>query len=42
VNVPDLVQLFGREAIMRRVTAADVDDAAAGYPDRFHLPAAPQ
>ncbi len=39
-DTPELVQLFGREEIMRRVMAADVDRAAAPYPDRLVLPAA--
>jgi hypothetical protein len=34
-DLPEMVQLFGRETIMRRVLAADVDGAAAAYPDRF-------
>ena len=38
-DLPELVQLFGRQEIMRRVNAANVDGAAAGYPDRFILPA---
>ncbi len=39
-DLPELVQLFGREEIMRRVLAADVDSAAATYPDRFVFAAA--
>lgn len=39
-DMPELVLLFGREEIMRRVTEADVDAAAAGYPDRFVFSAA--
>lgn len=34
---PELVRLFGRETIMHRITAADVDAAAAPYPDRFRF-----
>lgn len=32
---PELARLFGREALMHRILAADVDAAAATYPDRF-------
>jgi len=32
---PELLRLFGRETVMRRILAADVDAAAATYPDRF-------
>jgi hypothetical protein len=35
---PELVELFGREELMRRVLEADVDSAAASYADRFRLP----
>ncbi|MCB9662834.1 MAG: hypothetical protein H6732_01885 [Alphaproteobacteria bacterium] len=34
-DIPELVALFGREAILTRVLAADVDGAAAGYEDRM-------
>lgn len=34
---PELVALFGRKAILARVVAADVDAAAAPYPDRLVL-----
>jgi hypothetical protein len=34
-DLPELDSLFGREAIMERVRTADVDAAAASYPDRF-------
>ena len=34
-DIPELSILFGREEIMRRARAADVDAAAATYPDRF-------
>lgn len=37
-DIPELVALFGREALMRRMAEADVDGAAAGYPDRLVLP----
>lgn len=36
---PEVVRLFGREAVMRRILAGDVDGAAASYPDRFHFSA---
>ncbi|MNX16983.1 hypothetical protein D3C86_468590 [compost metagenome] len=36
---PELSRLFGREEIMRRILEADVDSAAASYPDRFQLAA---
>lgn len=39
-DLPELVHLFGRDEIMRRVKSADVDAAAAGYPDRFVFDAA--
>ncbi len=32
---PELLRLFGRETLMRRIMEADVDAAAAAYPDRF-------
>lgn len=35
LDIPELSLLFGREEIMRRAKAADVDAAAATYPDRF-------
>jgi len=38
-DLPELVQLFGREEIVRRAKEADVDAAAASYPDRFIVPA---
>jgi hypothetical protein len=38
---PELLRLFGREEIMRRIVAADVDAAAAPYPDRFSFFASP-
>jgi hypothetical protein len=38
-DIPELVQLFGKETIMQRVEAADVDRAAATYKDRFVFPA---
>lgn len=38
-DIPELVTLFGRDEIMRRVRAANVDTAAASYPDRFVVPA---
>ena len=34
---PELVQLFGRDVLMRRIKEADVDAAAASYPDRFRF-----
>jgi hypothetical protein len=34
-DIPELGLLFGREEILRRATAADVDHAAAAYPDRL-------
>ncbi len=34
-EMPELVKLFGRDEILRRVKEADVDAAAADYPDRF-------
>lgn len=34
-DIPELALLFGRDEIMRRAKAADVDAAAATYPDRF-------
>lgn len=34
-EMPELVRLFGRDEIMRRAKAADVDGAASAYPDRF-------
>jgi len=34
---PELSRLFGRDTIMRRITEADVDAAAASYPDRFRF-----
>jgi hypothetical protein len=37
-DIPELVHLFGRAAILRRARAADVDGAAAAYSDRFVLP----
>lgn len=39
-DIPELVQLFGRKEIMRRAMAADIDGAAATYPDRFVIPSA--
>jgi hypothetical protein len=39
-EMPELVLLFGREEILRRVAAADVESAASSYPDRFILPSA--
>ena len=39
-DIPELVQLFGRDEIMRRAKAADVDAAAAGYADRYVFAAA--
>ncbi len=38
-DLPELVQLFVRDEIMRRVQVADVDAVASTYPDRFVLPA---
>jgi hypothetical protein len=38
---PEVLLLFGREQIMRRIVAADVDAAAAPYPDRFTFFASP-
>lgn len=38
-DIPELGMLFGKAEILRRVKAADVDAAAAGYPDRFVVPA---
>lgn len=38
-DLRELEALFGREAIMKRILAADVDGAAAPYPDRFVVPA---
>lgn len=40
VESPELVRLFGRDALMRRIQAGDVDGAAAAYPDRFDFAAA--
>lgn len=37
---PDIVRLFGRKEILRRVVAADVDAAAAPYADRLVFEAA--
>lgn len=37
-DIPELALLCGRDEIMRRVKAADVDGAAASYPDRLILP----
>jgi hypothetical protein len=34
-DMPELLMLFGRDALMQRALAADVDAAAKGYPDRF-------
>ncbi|MES2641105.1 MAG: hypothetical protein V4850_16575 [Myxococcota bacterium] len=34
-DLPELVVLFGRKQIVRHAVAADVDAAAAPYPDRF-------
>lgn len=34
-EMPELVRLFGRDEIIRRAQAADVDALAAPYPDRF-------
>ncbi len=34
-EMPELVRLFGRDEILRREKAADVDAAAAANPDRF-------
>ncbi len=39
-DIPELALLFGRDEVMRCVAAADVEGAAAGYPDRLILPAA--
>lgn len=39
-EMPELVQLFGRREILRRVKEADVDAAAAAFPDRFDYLAA--
>src|SRR5262249_16205848 len=39
-DVPELERLFGREEIMRRAMAGEVDKAAAKYPDRFAFDAA--
>lgn len=38
-DIPELVQLFGRDTILERVLAADVDAAAAAYDDRLHVTA---
>ena len=37
---PELTRLFGRGELMRRIVEADVDAAAAPYPDRFRFEAA--
>lgn len=34
-DIPELELLFGRDELLRRATTADVDAAAAGYPDRL-------
>ncbi|MDP2314761.1 MAG: hypothetical protein Q8P41_17790 [Pseudomonadota bacterium] len=39
-DLPELVLLFGRKEILRHAVAADVDAAAAPYPDRFVVNAA--
>lgn len=39
-DIPELDMLFGREELTRRALAADVDAAAAAYPDRLVLGAA--
>lgn len=39
-DLPELVKLFGRKTIVQRVVAADVDAAAAPYPDRLVFSAA--
>jgi hypothetical protein len=39
-DLPELVKLFGRKTIVERVVAADVDGAAAPYPDRLVFSAA--
>jgi hypothetical protein len=39
-DIPELKLLFGRQELMRRAMAADVDSAAAAYPDRFVAPTA--
>lgn len=36
-DLPELERLFGREVLMERVLAAEVDRAAEGYPDRLIL-----
>lgn len=37
-DIPELERLFGRQELMRRAMTADVDGAAAAYPDRFVVP----
>jgi hypothetical protein len=39
-DIPELGLLFGREELVRRALAADVDAAAAAYPDRLVFDAA--
>jgi hypothetical protein len=39
-DIPELLPLFGKETILQRTLAADVDAAAAPYEDRFVLPSA--
>lgn len=39
-DIPEMRLLFGRSEIVRRVVAADVDAAAAPYPDRLVIEAA--
>jgi hypothetical protein len=39
-DIPELIVLFGRDALMQRVIAADVDAAAQGYADRLVIAAA--
>jgi hypothetical protein len=39
-DIPELGLLFGKEALLRQALAAEVDAAAAPYPDHFVLPAA--
>lgn len=34
-DIPELGLLFGRQEVLRRALAADVDAAAAAYPDRL-------
>jgi hypothetical protein len=38
-DLPEMYALFGRDTILRRIQEADVDAAAAPYPDRLPIDA---